>query len=53
MFIWFYLTFEMSVFFVILVAEVIALTTGISLLAGLYPANRAAKLDAVDALWYE
>jgi putative ABC transport system permease protein len=48
-----YPTFQMSVFSVELVIEVIAITTGISLIAGLYPANRAAKLNAVDALRYE
>ncbi|MFA5629497.1 MAG: ABC transporter permease [Dehalococcoidales bacterium] len=48
-----YPTFEMSVFSVQLVLTVVAITTAISLIAGLYPANRAAKLNAVDALRYE
>jgi putative ABC transport system permease protein len=48
-----YPTFEMSVFSVQLVLMVVAITTAISLIAGLYPANRAAKLDAVEALRYE
>jgi putative ABC transport system permease protein len=48
-----YPSFEMSVFSIQMVLLVIAITTVISLLAGLYPANRAAKMDAVEALRYE
>ena len=48
-----YPTFEMSVFSIDMVLLVIAVTTFISLIAAIYPANRAAKLEAVDALRYE
>jgi putative ABC transport system permease protein len=45
--------FELTHFPLWLIPSVIALTTLVSLLAGLYPANRAASLDPVQALSYE
>ena len=45
--------FTISVFSPWLLLGVIALTTAIALIAGLAPANRAAKLDPVDSLRYE
>jgi putative ABC transport system permease protein len=45
--------FTISVFSPWLLLGVIALTTAIALVAGLAPANRAAKLDPVDSLRYE
>jgi putative ABC transport system permease protein len=48
-----YSTYQLAVFSISLFIEIVAITTVISLLAGLYPANHAAKLNAVEALRYE
>ncbi len=48
-----YRDFDISAFPLWLVVAVVALSTGIALLAGLLPANRAANLDPIEALRYE
>jgi len=45
--------FKLSNFDFWLFPAVVALTTAVSLLAGLYPANKAAQLDPVESLRYE
>ncbi len=48
-----YKGFNISAFPLWLILAVIALSTGVALVAGLLPANRAARLDPIEALRYE
>ncbi len=48
-----YPTFNVSVFSAQLVILVLAITTGVALVAGLYPAWRAGRLNAIEALRHD
>lgn len=48
-----YPTFDISVFSVGMVLTVVAITTGVAVVAGLYPSWRASRLDPIDALRHD
>ena len=48
-----YPTFDISVFSLSMIGIVLAITTFVSVLAGMYPAWRASRLDPIDALRHD